>query len=90
MRVYADLPYAFGAGYDLPPAVAPGPAGLRATDVRLRGAAFDRKLAAVRCHASQVAPLSAHVPRLLARDGVLARERFWAAALVDPPSGVIL
>jgi LmbE family N-acetylglucosaminyl deacetylase len=90
VRVYADLPYAGHGGYGLPAAIARGLPQLRAYDVRLRGAAFERKLDAVRCHASQLAPLSARAPGLLELGGVLTRERFWAAALVDPPAGVIL
>jgi LmbE family N-acetylglucosaminyl deacetylase len=78
VRVYADLPYAAESGYDLPPAVAAALPGLRAHDVRMRGQAFERKLAAVRCHASQIAPLQgADAPGLLAAGGVLARERVW-------------
>ena len=76
--VYADLPYAGESGYELPAEVAAALPGLRPGDVRLRGEAWERKLAAVRCHASQIALLQAHgAPGLLERDGVLARERVW-------------
>jgi len=79
VRVYADLPYAGESGYELPPAVASALPGLRARDVRLRGAAFERKLAAVRCHASQIAPLEgSDAPDLLEPGGALARERVWS------------
>ncbi len=81
VRVYADLPYAGSSGYRLPPEVAAALPGLKARDVRLRGDAWERKLAAVRCHASQIAPLRAPgAPDLLDPHGVLARERFWTAA----------
>ncbi|HEY3612425.1 MAG TPA: PIG-L family deacetylase [Gaiellales bacterium] len=94
VRVYADLPYAGESGYRLPAAVAAALPGLRPADVRMRGGAWERKLAAVRCHASQIAPLQAHgAPGLLARDGVLARERAWSAScdpLADPRRAVIL
>jgi LmbE family N-acetylglucosaminyl deacetylase len=80
VRVYADLPYAALHSYRLPRAVSSALPGLRAHDVRLRGVAFERKLAAVRCHASQVAPLSAGAPGLLEPHGILARERAWAHA----------
>jgi LmbE family N-acetylglucosaminyl deacetylase len=77
--VYADLPYAGIHGFRLPPAVANALPGLRARDVRLRGGAFERKLTAVRCHASQIAPLAQDAPSLLDPSGVLARERTWTA-----------
>jgi LmbE family N-acetylglucosaminyl deacetylase len=77
VRVYADLPYAGGQGARLPRPVARALPGLRRRDVHLRGEAFVRKLAAVLCHASQIAPLGAGTPDLLAADGVLARERVW-------------
>jgi LmbE family N-acetylglucosaminyl deacetylase len=80
VRVYADLPYAALHSYRLPRAVSSALPGLRARDVRLRGVAFERKLAAVRCHASQIAPLSAGAPGLLEPHGILARERVWAHA----------
>ena len=90
VRVYADLPYAGHSGYGLPAAVARALPYLHPHDVRLGAAAFARKLTAVRCHASQLAPLSARAPGLLESDGVLAHERFWSAPLADPPAGVIL
>jgi LmbE family N-acetylglucosaminyl deacetylase len=78
VRVYADLPYAAESGYDLPPAVAAALPGLRAHDVHLRGTAFERKLAAVRCHGSQIAPLEgSDAADLLEPGGMLARERVW-------------
>jgi LmbE family N-acetylglucosaminyl deacetylase len=76
VRVYADLPY---AGADR---IA------RAEEVRLADAAFARKLAAVRCHSSQLSLLKETWPDLLAREGPLACERSWA--LADPAAGVIL
>jgi hypothetical protein len=49
--------------------------------VRLRGDAWERKLVAVRCHASQLGPLQEPgAPDLLDPRRVLARERFWRAA----------
>jgi LmbE family N-acetylglucosaminyl deacetylase len=80
VRVYADLPYAALHGFRLPRAVSSVLPGLRARDVQLCGEAFARKLAAVRCHASQIAPLAAGAPGLLAADGSLARERVWKSA----------
>lgn len=80
VRVYADLPYAAVHGFRLPRAVSSVLPGLRARDVRLHGDAFARKLAAVRCHASQIAPLARQVPGLLAPEGGLARERMWTSA----------
>jgi LmbE family N-acetylglucosaminyl deacetylase len=77
VRVYADLPYAGRHGHRLPRAVAAALPGLRGRHVPLTGKAFERKLEAVRCHASQIAPLAADTPELLAADGVLARERVW-------------
>jgi LmbE family N-acetylglucosaminyl deacetylase len=77
--VYADLPYAGLHGYSLPCAVTDALPGLRARDVRLRGEAFERKLEAVRCHASQLLPLGDGAPGLLDPDGLLARERIWTA-----------
>ena len=56
-RVYADLPYAGLHGFALPRAVARALPRLRARYVHLRGEAFERKLEAVRCHASQLIPL---------------------------------
>lgn len=53
VRIYADLPYAGEHGYDLPEAIARALPGLRAHDRGLRGRAVERKLAAVRCHASE-------------------------------------
>ena len=44
-------------------------------EVRLTDAAFARKLAAVRCHASQLSSLERAWPDLLERDGPLACER---------------
>ncbi len=76
VRVYADLPY---AGADRI---------VHADEVRLDDAAFARKLAAVRCHASQLSLLQETWPDLLARAGPLACERSWA--LADPVAGVIL
>jgi LmbE family N-acetylglucosaminyl deacetylase len=94
VRVYADLPYAGASGYRLPPEVDAALPGLRVCDVRLRGDAWERKLAAVRCHASQIGPLQEpDAPALLDPRGVLARERFWSAAprpLADLRGGVIL
>jgi LmbE family N-acetylglucosaminyl deacetylase len=78
VRVYADLPYAGLHGFRLPRAVSSELPGLRGRDVRLRGVAFEHKLEAVRCHASQIAPLRAGAPGLLEPDGILARERVWA------------
>lgn len=75
--IYADLPYAGRHGYGLPRAVADALPGLRARDVRLPGAAFERKLEAVRCHASQLLPLGDGAPGLLDPNGPLARERIW-------------
>ena len=77
MGVYADLPYAGRDGYRLPRAVHDALPGLRARDVRLRGDVFERKLEAVRCHASQIDGLDEAAPGLLDPDGVLARERIW-------------
>ena len=78
LRVYADLPYAGKHRHRLPRAVAEALPGLRGRDTRLSGEAFERKLEAVRCHASQIAPLTAATtPELLAAGGVLARERVW-------------
>ncbi len=78
LRVYADLPYAGDHRHRLPRAVAEALPGLRGRVTCLRGEAFERKLEAVRCHASQIAPLTeAATPELLAVDGVLARERVW-------------
>jgi hypothetical protein len=77
-RAGEDLPYAGEHGYELPQAVARALPGLVPHDRRLRADAVERKLAAVRRHASQLAPLSAGAPSLLRPDGVLARERFWA------------
>ena len=77
VRVYADLPYAGRHGYRLPRVVARALPGLRGGDVRLRGTALERKLEAVRCHASQIAPLGEAAPGLLDPGGVLARERVW-------------
>jgi LmbE family N-acetylglucosaminyl deacetylase len=88
VRIYADLPYAALEGWDLPEAVSLARPGLRVQDVQLRAAAFEGKLAAVRCHASQVPLLSVGAENLLAPDGLLARERFWA--LADSAAGVIL
>jgi LmbE family N-acetylglucosaminyl deacetylase len=80
VRVYADLPYAAEAGYELPAEIAAALPGLRPGDVHLTGAAWERKLAAVRCHASQIAPLQRHgAPQLLRPGGALARERAWSA-----------
>jgi LmbE family N-acetylglucosaminyl deacetylase len=79
LGVYADLPYASWCGYRLPRAVARALPGLRARDVRLRGEVFERKLEAVRCHASQIDGLDEAAPGLLDPDGVLARERIWTA-----------
>jgi LmbE family N-acetylglucosaminyl deacetylase len=79
VRVYADLPYAGSSGYRLPSEVAVALPGLQARDVRLRGDTWERKLAAVRCHASQIGPLQdPGAPNLLAARGVLARERCWS------------
>jgi len=65
-QIYVDLPYA-------------GPLELAGTiDVRLAPAALERKLAAVRCHASQLSSLQRTWPDLL---GPLARERFGQVAL---------
>jgi LmbE family N-acetylglucosaminyl deacetylase len=75
--VYADLPYAESSGYDLPAHVAEALTGLRATDVPVREAAFQRKVAAVRCHASQLVPLGRAAPGMLRAGGVLAHERYW-------------
>jgi LmbE family N-acetylglucosaminyl deacetylase len=78
IRVYADLPYAGEHHHRLPRAVAEALPGLRGRDTRLSAEAFERKLEAVRCHASQIAPLTAAAtPELLAAGGVLARERVW-------------
>jgi LmbE family N-acetylglucosaminyl deacetylase len=78
LRVYADLPYAGRHRRRLPPAVAHALPGLRGRDTLLSAEAFERKLEAVRCHASQIAPLTATAtPELLAAGGVLARERVW-------------
>jgi LmbE family N-acetylglucosaminyl deacetylase len=77
VRVYADLPYAGRHGYRLPLVVARALPGLRGGDVDLRGTALERKLEAVRCHASQIAPLGEGAPDLLDPGGVLARERVW-------------
>jgi LmbE family N-acetylglucosaminyl deacetylase len=77
--VYADLPYAGWRGYRLPRVVARALPGLRARDVRLRGEAFERKLEAVRCHASQIDGLDDAAPGLLDPSSVLARERIWTA-----------
>lgn len=79
VRVYADLPYAGWSSYDLPTRIAEALPGLQAKDVHLRGAAFRRKIAAVRCHASQLVPLGVGAPDMLRAEGVLARERVWAA-----------
>jgi LmbE family N-acetylglucosaminyl deacetylase len=75
--VYADLPYAGRHGHRLPRAVAEALPGLRGRLAPLRGKAFERKLEAVLCHASQIAPLGEGEPRLLDPDGVLAGERVW-------------
>jgi LmbE family N-acetylglucosaminyl deacetylase len=77
--VYADLPYAGWSGYELPAAVAGALPGLQPREVRLRGEAIERKLEAVRCHASQIDPLDEAYPGLLDPTGVLARERIWTA-----------
>jgi LmbE family N-acetylglucosaminyl deacetylase len=76
--VYADLPYAESSGYDLPARVAEALPGLRAADVPVRDADFQRKLAAVRCHASQLAALGRADPEMLRAGGVLAHERCWS------------
>jgi LmbE family N-acetylglucosaminyl deacetylase len=76
--LYADLPYAGWGGYDLPPRLAEALPGLRATDVALRDAGFQRKLAAVRCHASQLVPLGGAARDMLRAGGVLAHERYWS------------
>jgi LmbE family N-acetylglucosaminyl deacetylase len=60
---YIDLPYAASA--ELPDA----------DEVRLTDAAFELKLAAVRCHASQLPLLQKTWPDLLERHGPLSRER---------------
>jgi LmbE family N-acetylglucosaminyl deacetylase len=93
--VYADLPYAGLHGFALPRAVAAVLPGLRGRSVHLRGKAFERKLDAVRCHASQLIPLSDGAAGLLDAGGVLARERIWTGScaresLADPAAGVIL
>jgi LmbE family N-acetylglucosaminyl deacetylase len=78
LRVYADLPYAGEHDHRLPRALAEALPGLRGRDTHLIGEAFERKLEAVRCHASQIAPLTAATaPDLLAAGGVLTRERVW-------------
>ena len=81
LRVYADLPYAGPPGKGaLPEALESELPGLVEHEVPLQGEAFDRKLQAFRCHASQVEPLQADEgwPDLLEPDGPLARERFWS------------
>jgi hypothetical protein len=80
VRFYADLPYAARIGWDLPEDLAPAHRHLRARDVQVRGAAFERKLAAVGRHASQVPLLATRAERFLAHDGPLARERVWSRA----------
>jgi LmbE family N-acetylglucosaminyl deacetylase len=77
LRVYADLPYAGRHGHRLPRAVAAALPGLRGRRVPVTGKAFERKLEAVLCHESQIAPLTDGEPRLLDPDGVLASERVW-------------
>jgi hypothetical protein len=79
VAVYADLPYAGLHGYALPRAVAAALPGLRLRDAGLRGESFQRKLEAVRCHASQLTALSESAPGLLDPNGLLARERTWTA-----------
>jgi LmbE family N-acetylglucosaminyl deacetylase len=79
--IYADLPYAGEHGYDLPPAVSKALPGLRHRDIHLRGTAMEQKLAAVRCHASQIDPLSEGSPDLLHPAGVLSRERTWTDSI---------
>jgi hypothetical protein len=81
LRVYADLPYAGPPGMGLlPEALESELPGLVEHEVLLEGEAFDRKLLAFECHASQVEPLRAYEPwsDLLEPDGPLARERFWS------------
>ncbi len=62
-RSYVDLPYA--ARDELP----------HTGETQLTDAAFERKLAALRCHASQLVRLAECWPGLLNREGPLARER---------------
>jgi LmbE family N-acetylglucosaminyl deacetylase len=77
VHVYADLPYAGHYGHDLPPEVGAALPGLRPRDIHRRGERLERKLEAVRCHASRITSLARSFPGLLDRDGVLSRERFW-------------
>jgi len=77
--VYADLPYAATASFDLPPELASALPGLVCTDVDVDGADFARKLAAVECHGSQIPLLVEEWPDLLAPAGPLRRERYWRA-----------
>src|SRR4051794_2797328 len=68
-QIYVDLPYA-------------GALELAGTnELRLTPAALERKLAAVRCHASQLSSLQRTWPALLDPAGPLARERFGQVAL---------
>ena len=68
---YVDLPYA--AADELP----------QTRETHLSGTAFERKLAALRCHASQVDPLRESWPDLLNREGPLARERTEGAGAMQ-------
>jgi LmbE family N-acetylglucosaminyl deacetylase len=68
-QIYVDLPYA--GALEL----------VEARELRLTDAAFERKLAAARCHASQLSSLQRAWPDLLERHGPLARERFGQVAL---------
>ena len=77
--VYADLPYAATASFDLPPELATALRGLVCTDVEVDGADFARKLAAVGCHGSQIPLLVEEWPDLLDAGGPLRRERYWRA-----------
>lgn len=102
--IYADLPYAATASFDLPPEVAIALPGLVCSDYDVAGADFGRKLAAVECHASQIPLLVEDWPDLLAPVGPLRRERYWRGngqvahaasatwphSLADRPPGVIL
>jgi LmbE family N-acetylglucosaminyl deacetylase len=63
VRTYVDLPYA--ANDELPDT----------NELRLTDAAFELKLTAVRCHASQLPLLQKTWPDLLERHGALSRER---------------
>ena len=89
--IYADSPYAGQAGWDVDDAERPARARWEPElaaigehvrlserrDIRLDAQRFRAKLELVRCHRSQLGPLSEAYPEFLRRGGLLATEVRW-------------